>query len=370
MGSLRLRASRAAALLVLPGLALQVVSSASAGATEPAAADGASLTVVVTAAGTVSRSYDWSVEKGVDAAARSTGATGTATFAYTVTARAGAMTESGWALGGDVTVTNPDAAAVTADVVVGTALGGGSSCAVVGGNDAVVPASGQLTLTYTCSFTSAPAGTGTVSATVTWDPAGAESGASATDSAPVAFAATSETNKTVAVVDDQTVPGRRVVLDPALTWSAGLVTTYAYDLALAGGAPGACTPYANTATIDQPTGTDPSAGVTVQACVPEVLPAQAFGRASGSVSASCQGTVRTRLSNRTASTVIYRLKVGTRVRRISVRSLSQKKLVTQGRALAKVTLKVGTIRLDRIRIPQRCEAPEVLPDTGLRAASR
>jgi len=365
-----LRASRAAALLALPGLALQAVSSTSAGATESAAADGASLTVVVTAAGTVARSYDWSVEKGVDAAVRSTGATGTATFAYTVTARAGAMTESGWALGGNVTVTNSDAAAVAAEVTVASTLGGGSSCSVVGGNAAVVPASGQLTLPYSCAFTSAPAGSGAVSATVTWDPAGAEPSASVAGSTPAAFVATSETNKTVAVVDDQTVPGQRVVLDPALIWSAGLVKTYAYDLALAGGAPGACTPYANTATIDQPTGTDPSAGVTVQACVPEVLPVQAFGRASGSVSASCQGTVRTRLSNRTASTVTYRLKVGTKVRRISVRSLSQKKVVTQGRALAKVTLKVGTMRLDRIRIPQRCEAPVVLPDTGLRAASR
>jgi len=66
--------------------------------------------------------------------------------------------------------------------------------------------------------------------------------------------------------------------------------------------------------------------------------------------------------------VTYRLKVGDKVRRISVRSLGHKKFVTQGRALAKVTLKVGTTRLDRIRIPRRCTAPEVLPDTGLRAA--
>ncbi len=365
-----MRALRAAALLLLPGLALQVTSSTSAGATDSTAADDESLTVVVTAAGTVARSYEWSVDKVADTAARSTGTTGTATFAYTVTTRAGAMTESGWALGGEVTVTNPHPSTVAAGVSIATTLGGGSSCAVIGATPVVVPASGQLTLPFACTFSSAPTGSGSVSATVTWDSPGDGGSASAVGSAPAAFTVTSETNRTVTVVDDQTVPGQRVVLDPALTWSAGLVKTYAYDLALTGGAPGACTPYTNTATVDQPTGTDPSAGVTVRACVPEVLPLQAFGRASGSVSASCRGTVRTRLSNRTASTVTYRLKVGTQVRRISVRSLSQKKVITRGRALAKVTLKVRTLRLDRIRIPQRCEAPEVLPDTGLRAASR
>ena len=65
--------------------------------------------------------------------------------------------------------------------------------------------------------------------------------------------------------------------------------------------PGDCTPYVNTATIDQPIGADPSASAAVQACTPEVLPAQAFGQATGSVTAGCQGTVRARVSNRTGA---------------------------------------------------------------------
>jgi hypothetical protein len=52
-----------------------------------------------------------------------------------------------------------------------------------------------------------------------------------------------------------------------------------------------------------------------------------------------------------------------------VKAQSQKKFVTTGRALAKVTLKVGSTRLDKLTIPTLCEAPEVLPDTGLRATS-
>jgi hypothetical protein len=48
--------------------------------------------------------------------------------------------------------------------------------------------------------------------------------------------------------------------------------------------------------------------------------------------------------------------------------MGRKTIVTHGRASATVTLKVGSTRLDRTRIPQRCAAPVVLPDTGLRAA--
>jgi hypothetical protein len=365
------RARRAAALLVLPTFAVQAATGTSAGAVDAQVREEAPLSASITANGTVARSYAWAVEKSADAAVRSTNAAGAATFTYTVTARAGAASESGWALSGSVTVTNPNSGeggAITADVTVASDLGGGSACTVTGGNDVVVPP-GQITLPYSCTFASAPAASGTVTATAAWDPAGEASSASATASAAAAFAVTSETNKTVAVVDDKTVPGQRVVLDPSVTWSTGLVKTYSYDQTVSGVAPGACLPFTNTASVDQPTGTDPSASATVRACAPEVLPAQAFGRAVGSVHATCRGTVRTRLSNRTSGPVVYTLRVGQQVHRLRVRSLKQKKFVTTGHALATVTLEVGSTRLDRIRIPQRCEAPVVLPDTGLRVGS-
>lgn len=355
------------ALLALPVLAVQAATSWSAGASG-AWGDEMPLAASVTATGTVARAYSWSIEKAVDAPVRPTDSTGRATFRYTVSARAGAATDSGWALAGTVTVTNPGPSASVADVSVATALGGGSSCTVSGGDDVGVPPSGEVTLPYACSFTSAPAADGSVTATVTWDPAGEATTASTTASAAASFSA-AETDRTVAVVDDQAVPGQRVVLDAAVTWSPGLVRTWTYDLALLGGAPGACAAYVNTASVDQAGASDPSASTTVQSCTPEVLPAQAFGQAVGGVHASCTGTVRTRMSNRTAGPVAYTLRVGTQVHRIVVKSLRQKKFVTRGPARARVTLKVGSTMLDRIRIPQRCEAPEVLPDTGLRAGS-
>lgn len=369
------------------------------------------LAAKVTAAGTKAKTYPWTIEKDVDATTRTVDATGTATFTYTVTVAGGTPTESGWAASGKVTATNPNAYAVTADVAVATDMGGGSSCTVTGGDDATVPAGGATTLDYACSFSSAPAGSGTVTATVTWDPAGTATSATTTATAALAFALTSETNKTVAVVDDKTVPGQRIVLDPALTWSSGIVKTYTYSLAVPGGAAGACATHTNTATVDQPVGTDPSDTATVTACTPpvtppppppppvtppvvppvvppvtppvvtpppvtppvvtapEVLPEQAFGKAVGRVKVSCQGTVRARLTNRSGERVVYTLRVGTKVHRITVKAQDRRKFVTRGPARAAVVLKVGSTRLDRVRIPGLCAAPEVLPDTGVRPTS-
>ena len=76
----------------------------------------------------------------------------------------------------------------------------------------------------------------------------------------------SETNKTIQVVDDETIPGRQTVLDEELIWEPGLVRSYTYSLTVAGGAAGACASHTNTATIDLAVGTDPTASATVQAC--------------------------------------------------------------------------------------------------------
>ena len=103
---------------------------------------------------------------------------------------------------------------------------------------------------------------------------------------------------------------------------------------------------------------------------PEVMPAQAFGKAIGVVRATCQGTVRTRLDNRSGERVTYKLRVGKKVHRIGVASQSTKRFTTHGKARAKVVLKVGSARLDRVRIPALCHAPEVLPETGVRAPGR
>ena len=185
-----------------------------------------------------------------------------------------ASTESGWASSGILTVANANAYALNAKLAWSSDLGGGFSCAATGGGDVVVPAAGTLTVPYTCSFTSVPKPSGTITATVTWDPFGPETTRSVTRSVPVTFVG-SETNKTVPVVDDKTVPGQRIVLDPALTWSPGLVKTYTYSLTVAGGVAGECASHKNTATIDQPVGTDPTASATVKACTPPEKPVTA-----------------------------------------------------------------------------------------------
>ena len=344
------------------------------------------LQLVPTGKADLAADHAWSISKVADATQRTADANGNATFTYTVTARAGARTESGWRLQGEVAITNPNqyaAGDVVADVTASTDLGGGAVCTVTGGTDVTVGEDSTTTLPVACTFGSKPAASGTLSVTATWDPPGPATSTSVTASTqPITFGVRSETNKTVQVVDDKTVAGQRVVLDPALTWEAGLVRSYTYSLTLAGGAPGACRSWTNTATVDQPVGTDPTASAAVLVCTPatppppvvvpppEVLPEQAFGKAVGSVRASCQGTVRAKLHNRSGEKVVYTLRVGTKVHRISVKSQTSRKFVTHGRPKARVTLKVGSTRLDKLRIPALCAAPEVLPDTGLRATSR
>ena len=349
-GAAARRARDAATVLALPALVLQAT------AVPAGAADDAPLGVAVTAAGSLVRTHGWTIDQSVDAGTRSVDVTGRATFRWTVTARAGDVTDSGWALAGDVSVTNPDADdSAVADVAVTTDLGGDATCTVSGGDDAVVPAAGSLTLAWTCAFTSAPAASGSVSATASSGPDGQSA-----DTAPAELVVV-EPDRTVAVVGDHAVPGQRVVLDPALTWAPGLVRSWTYDLALAGGAPSACATYANSAAVDLASGADPVVTTAVRSCTPEVLPAQAFGSPAGSVRARCRGKVRAQLANRSGETVAYRLRVGDRVHRISVPSLGSKRFVTRGRALAPVTLKAGSVRLDRTRVPQRCAGPLTVP---------
>ena len=345
-------------LLVLPALALEPAPATAA----PHDAD-AALTTTVTAAGQVARSYAWSVEKAVDATTRSVDATGRASFRYTVTARAGAMSETGWTLAGEAAVTSSSASATLADVSVATDLGGAATCTVTGGDDLVVAAGATVTLPWTCTFGSAPAAAGTVTATAAWDPSGDGAVATSQGSAPASFVAR-ETGATVAVVDDQAVAGQRVVLDPALAWAPGLVRSWTYDLALAGGAPGACASHTATTSIDLASGAA-SASTTVRACTPEVLPAQAFGSPVGSVRARCRGRVRARMANRSGETAVYVLRIGAKVHRIAVGPLATRSFVTRARANEKVTLKVDGRRLDRIRVPQRCAASVSLDDLGL-----
>ena len=56
--------------------------------------------------------------------------------------------------------------------------------------------------------------------------------------------------------------------------------------------------------------------------------------------------------------------------RFAVRSLGRKTVVASGGPRAAVVLKAGSRQLERTRLPQRSQAPGVLPDTGLRGTTR
>ena len=335
-------------------------------------------------------SYNWSVEKNVNTDRQTVAAGTNATFTYRVLLTAGPEQRSGNELGGTVTLTNPNGSpmvatlAVTATSGTGCTFPGVPDVSADAGLQVAVPA-GSSGYLYTCTSASPPAN-GSSTATVSWSatdfPSGTEgSSYTASSTAAYTFALDQSTDEMTTVTDSFNGGAAQVL--GTFTWAAVYNETDAstpphtivvatYTRTIAAGAAGTCASYVNTARqTENDTGQSTTSQETVTVCAApaEVLPEQSFGKAIGSVSATCQGTVRSRLNNRTGDSVTYKLRVGTKVHKIVVKSLSKKRFTTSGPARARVTLKLGGRRLDRVRIPQRCVAPEVLPDTGLRATS-
>ncbi len=224
---------------------------------------GANLTVGATANGSKARDDLWSIAKRVDTTRVDMAQGSTATFNYEVVVTPAGSVDSSFGLSGLVSVQNPnDWQAVTAGVTLTSDVGGGVSCAVSGGASVVVPASGNVSLPYSCSFTGAPAATGTVTATASWSAAAASTpGSSATGTAPVSFTIGNETHSTVTVVDDKTDPANPVTLG-VRNHSDG-PHTYSYSVTKTGVA-GECRSYTNTAVLTE---TSQSASRTVMVCV-------------------------------------------------------------------------------------------------------
>jgi len=209
---------------------------------------GSGLVTTSTAAATFDRAYDWTIAKSVDQTRITNPNGNTATFTYTVTVTPAGIVDSGYVLGGSVTVANPnDWEDVVTTVTVVSDVGGGVLCAVTGGSDVTVPAGGSLTLPYMCSFTGAPAVTGTTTATATWNATSASTGTATADGvAPVSFTVAGETNRAITVVDDKTDPASSVTLG---TWRYDDGThDFVYSLTQAG-VDSVCTDYTNTAQI-------------------------------------------------------------------------------------------------------------------------
>jgi len=222
---------------------------------------GLDLTISKTAAGTFDRTYLWTLDKSVDKTTVNIAQGGTATFNYSVKVDQTGVTDANWALGGIITLSNPNEWEAITLTSLSDAVTNGGSCAPTSG-PYVVPPSGSISISYTCSYASKPPSySGTNTGTANWNsaiyftPNGSASG-----SAGFALTQVGSTNKTVHATDTYggalgTVTGT----DGAPFASA----TFNYSRN-ASGVAGTCTNYDNTATITE---TSQNASKTVSVCV-------------------------------------------------------------------------------------------------------
>jgi LPXTG-motif cell wall-anchored protein len=233
-------------------------------------------TVDKTAGGTYDRTYLWQITKEADQTSVETDGENGAEVNYTVTATPDGYTDDGWTMNGTITVSNPnDFKSMTVDITDVPNVGPGTTCTVTNGEDVVVPAGslvngsvvpGTASRDYLCTVPEQPLYEGgTNTAVISWDGGSASSAAK-----PVVFALAGETNKTINVIDDKTVAGDEIALGTA-TWNdLGTPTEFTYSLQLEAAA-NECETYTNTAEIVE---TGQFDDATVEACGPEVLPAE------------------------------------------------------------------------------------------------
>lgn len=127
------------------------------------------LTISKEASGSYTTSYSWTIDKSVDDDTLS-GTTGDVTANYTVTVGHDGGVISDVVVEGDITITNPNDAAVLADVT-DTFSDAGVTCTVTGAGDDVALAPGDTVLPYTCDLADGvePAADLTNTASVAWD---------------------------------------------------------------------------------------------------------------------------------------------------------------------------------------------------------
>jgi hypothetical protein len=224
------------------------------------------LSAKVDAGATFTRTYGWSIAKGVDKTLVVHSSAGPATFNYTVKASQTGVADSNWRVTGKVHVTNPNKGqAITADVSASVADGG--TCSVSGGTGTSVPAASTVDLPYTCTYASAPTQSGQQNATaqVTWDKGAAatpDGSTSATGS--YAFGAPTTTDNPAVTVTDAFNGGAATTLGTVTAVNAApfASTTFTYARTITVSAK-SCVTAGNTAQLMQ---TGQSSSKTVQGC--------------------------------------------------------------------------------------------------------
>jgi hypothetical protein len=238
---------------------------------------GADLMVSKDANPTFKRTYNWDISKGVTPKLVEKVGGGTAIFNYTVNVNETGFTDSDWAVTGTITVTNPNDWEPVALTGVTDSIDNGGSCSITSGNPAATLAAGaSTTLGYSCSFGSNP-GSGTNTATASWDASAASTpNGSAQGTAPYDFANAQITpvNQTITVTDTfnggtPTTLGTLTATDTQPYASA----SYQYSRNITIPTYG-CTSYPNSATIVE---TGQSASQTVTVCGPAQTGALTIG---------------------------------------------------------------------------------------------
>ena len=155
------------------------------------------------------------------------------------------VTESNWAVSGNITVSNPndwEDIAVNLSDLLSTS---GASCTITGGASQLVPRGSGISPAYSCVFATTPSSaSGINTATATWDSAASYTPAnSAAGQANFSFAALTVTDTFDGTTSTLgTVPGNAAS------------TTFSYTRTLTNATGGMCRAYVNTATI---LGTEP-----------------------------------------------------------------------------------------------------------------
>jgi hypothetical protein len=242
---------------------------------ESETSDAAGLTVMKDAETAFDRTFTWDITKAVDKTlVNLSHASDTATFNYTVNVTHDSGSDSGWEVGGTISVANPNEDDVEL-VDVTDAVDNGGACVVSGGgNDGVdetIPAESSEEFAYTCSYTSAPApADGMNTATATWPEQTLN-----VDGQDVTLPGDSATWLVGFDFDDPSLIDDCVDVSDDLYGDLGTVCstdaspkTFTYSLTFpAPSAPPFCVNHTNTAAfITNTTGAEDSASQTVRVC--------------------------------------------------------------------------------------------------------
>ena len=222
---------------------------------------GLDLKVSKTAVPAFTRTYGWDLSKVVNNTfVRKPG--GTAVFDYNVNAWQTGFVDSAWSVSGEITVTNPnDWETITLTGLTDT-IDNGGDCVIAEAGPYIVPASGNLKVTYTCSYPAAPDwAAGKNTASVTWNGDQAATPSSwASGWADFAFVVpTTVINQTVTITDTMVGLLGTLTASDMIPYTTG---QYLYSKTVSVPEWG-CSAYDNTASIIE---TGQKASASVQVC--------------------------------------------------------------------------------------------------------